>query len=109
MRKIKSKDEVIVITGKDKGKRGEVQTVLDDGRVVVSGVRLLKNYERANPQAGVAGGIVAREAPIQTSNVAIYNHETGKADRVGFAFVEKNGEQRKIRVFKSTKKAIDTD
>lgn len=109
MRKIKSKDEVIVLTGKDKGKRGEVQSVLDDGRVVVSGVKMLTNYEKANPQAGVAGGIVVREAPIQASNVAIFNRETGKADRVGFAFVEKNGERRKVRVFKSTKKTIDID
>lgn len=109
MRKIKSKDEVIVLTGKDKGKRGEVQSVLADGRVVVGGVKMLKHYDKPNPQAGVTGGIVAREAPIQASNVAIFNRETGKADRVGFAFVEKNGEKRKIRVFKSTKKAIDND
>ena len=109
MRKIKSKDEVIVLTGKDRGRRGEVQAVLADGRVVVSGVKMLKHYDKPNPQAGVAGGIVAREAPIEVSNVAIYNRATGKADRVGFAFVEKNGETRKVRVFKSTKQVIDID
>jgi large subunit ribosomal protein L24 len=85
MQKIKRDDEVIVLAGKDKGKRGTVRRVLDDNRVVVSGVNMIKKHTRPNPQAGVQGGIVEREAPIQVSNVAIFNSATNKADRVGFA------------------------
>ena len=107
MRKIKSKDEIIVITGKDKGKRGEVMQVLGDGRVVVAGVRIMKHYERPNPQTGAAGGIIDRAGPIEVSNVAIFNRETGKADRVGFSVVSEDGKAKKIRIFKSTKKPID--
>ncbi len=107
MRKIKSKDEVIVITGKDNGKRGEVTQVMSDGRVVVSGVRRLKHYEKPNPQTGATGGIIERDGPIDVSNVAIFNRETGKADRVGFSVIDDGGKQKKIRIFKSTKKPID--
>jgi large subunit ribosomal protein L24 len=107
MRKIKSKDEVIVITGKDKGKRGEVMRVLDDGRVVVSGVHRMTHYERPDPNTGRQGGLVEREGPIDVSNVAIFNRDTGKADRVGFSTVEEGGATKKIRIFKSTKKPID--
>jgi large subunit ribosomal protein L24 len=101
--KIKRDDEVIVLAGKDKGKRGKVRRVLDDNRLVVSGVNMVKKHTRPNPQAGVAGGIVEREAPIQVSNVAIFNPETSKADRVGF----KVEGERKIRIFKSSGEAID--
>ena len=103
MRKIKKSDEVIVITGRDKGKRGEVLTVRPDGRLVVSGVNVAKKHQRGNPNLGQPGGIVDKEAPIQASNVAIYNDETGKADRVGFRI---DG-GKKVRFFKSTKKPID--
>jgi large subunit ribosomal protein L24 len=103
MRKIKSKDEVIVITGRDKGRRGEVLTVRPDGRLVVSGINVAKKHQRGNPNTGQQGGIVDKEVPIQASNVAIYNNETGKADRVGFRV--ENG--KKVRYFKSTKKPID--
>ena len=72
MLKIKSEDEVIILAGKDKGKRGKVRRVLDDNRVLVSGVNMVKKHTKANPQAGVAGGIVENEAPIQISNVAIF-------------------------------------
>ena len=96
-------DEVIVLAGKDRGKRGKVRRVLDDSRVIVSGVNMVKKHTRPNPQAGVAGGIVEREAPIQVSNVAIFNPQTNKADRVGFRI---DGD-RKIRVFKSNGEAID--
>jgi len=102
MRKIKKSDEVIVITGRDKGKRGEVLTVRPDGRLVVSGVNVAKKHQRGNPNAGQPGGIVDKEAPIQASNVAIYNDETGKADRVGFRIED----GKKVRFFKSTKKTI---
>ena len=103
MRKIKSKDEVIVITGRDKGRRGEVLSVRPDGRLVVAGVNVAKKHTRGNPNAGQPGGILDKEVPIQASNVAIYNNETGKADRVGFRVED----GKKVRYFKSTKKTID--
>jgi large subunit ribosomal protein L24 len=103
MLKIKRDDEVIVIAGKDKGKRGKVVTVRDDGRLVVSGVNMIKKHTKPNPQAGVAGGIVEKEAPIQVSNVAIFNPQTEKADRVGFR-VEGD---KKVRFFKSNNALID--
>ena len=103
MRKIKRDDEVIVLTGKDKGKRGKVQSVLDEKRLLVTGVNIIKKHTRPNPQMGVAGGIVEKEAPIQVSNVAIFNPNTNKADRVGF----KVDGGSKVRVYKSTGEAID--
>jgi large subunit ribosomal protein L24 len=103
MLKIKRDDEVIVLAGKDKGKRGKVRRVLDNGKLIVTGVNMIKKHTRPNPQAGVQGGIVEREAAIQASNVAIYNAATSKADRVGF----KVDGERKVRVFKSTGEAID--
>lgn len=104
MRKIKSKDEVVVLTGRDKGQRGRVNRVLSDGRLIVSGVQMVKKHQKPNPQMGVAGGIIEKEAPIQVSNVAIYNPSTKKADRVGFKLLE---DGRKIRVFKSNGEAVD--
>lgn len=103
MRKIKQDDEVVVITGKDKGKRGKVRKVLEQ-RVVVSGINMMKKHQRANPQAGVAGGIIEKEAAIQISNVAIVNPATNKADRVGFR-VQEDG--KKVRIFKSSGEVID--
>lgn len=103
MAKIKRDDEVIVLTGKDKGKRGQVVQVRSDGRLIVSGVNIVKRHTKPNPQAGIQGGIVEREAPIQASNVAIFNPETQKADRVGFR-VEGD---KKVRFFKSNDKLID--
>lgn len=104
MRKIKRDDEVIVIAGKDKGARGRVNRVLPDGRLIVSGVQIIKKHQKPNPQLGVAGGIVEKEAPIQVSNVAIYNAASQKADRVGFKILE---DGKKIRVFKSSGEAVD--
>ncbi len=104
MYKIKRDDEVIILAGKDKGKRGKVRKVLDNNKVVVSGINMIKKHTKPNPQAGVAGGIVEKEAPIQVSNVAIFNPASGKADRVGF----KVEEGRKLRVFKSSGEAIDS-
>lgn len=103
MRKIKRDDQVVVIAGKDKGKRGSVISVLADERVVVAGVNIIKKHTKPNPNLGVAGGIVEKEAPVHVSNVAIVNPETQKADRVGFKV--ENG--KKLRVFKSNQKAID--
>ena len=102
MNKIKTGDQVIVTTGKNKGVVAKVLRVLGE-RLVVEGVSLIKKHVRPNPQKGVEGGIVTREAPIAASNVAIYNPATQKADRVGFK-VEKDGT--KTRVFKSSGEAI---
>ncbi len=104
MRKIKNNDEIIVIAGKDKGKRGKVVKVVDDSRVLVSGINMMKKHEKPNPMKGSAGGIVEKEAPIQVSNVAIFNGATGKADRVGFKV---NEDGTKVRIFKSNSEAID--
>jgi LSU ribosomal protein L24P len=104
MRKIKCNDEVVVITGRDKGKRGKVNRVLLDNRIIVSGVQMIKKHQKPNPQLNVPGGIVEKEAPIQISNIAIYNPSTQKADRVGFKVLEDGN---KIRVFKSNGEAID--
>ena len=103
MLKIKKDDEVVVIAGRDKGRRGDVLRVLKDGRLLVAGVNMVKKHTRANPNVGERGGIVDREAPIQASNVAIWNHEDERADRVGF----KIEDGKKVRVFKSSGKAIE--
>ena len=103
MRKIKNDDEIIVIAGKDKGKRGKVLNMLDGTRVLVSGINMIKKHQKPNPQAGVAGGIIEKEAPIQISNVAIFNPNTSKADRVGI----KVEDGKKFRVYKSSGEAID--
>lgn len=102
MRKIKREDEVIVIAGKDKGKRGKVTRVVDGSRVLVGGVNVAKKHQRPNPQLGVPGGIVEKEMPIQVSNVAIYNPQTKTADRVGF----KVEDGKKIRIYKSTGEVV---
>lgn len=104
MKKIKRDDEVIVIAGKDKGKRGKVLKVLEGNRVLVSGVQMVKKHQKPNPQLGQPGGIVEKEAPIQASNVAIFNATTSKADRVGFKVTE---DGKKVRIFKSSGEAVD--
>ena len=104
MLKIKSEDEVVVLAGKDKGKRGKVRKILDNNKVIVAGVNMVKKHTKPNPQAGVAGGIVEKEAPIQVSNVAIFNPATSKADRVGF----KVEGDTKVRIFKSSGEVIDS-
>jgi len=103
MLKIKKDDEVVVITGRDKGKRGDVLNVLDDGRLLVSGVNLVKKHQRPNPNLGQRGGIVEQEAPIQISNVAIWNDDEEKGDRVGIRVDDGS----KVRFFKSTGKVIE--
>jgi large subunit ribosomal protein L24 len=103
MSKIKRDDDVIVLAGKDKGKRGKVVKVQDNGRMIVTGINMIKKHTKPNPQAGVAGGIVEKEAPIQGSNVAIFNSATNKADRIGF----KIDGDKKVRIFKSTGEAVD--
>ncbi|WP_334131163.1 50S ribosomal protein L24 [Silanimonas lenta] len=103
MNRIRKGDRVVVITGKDKGKQGEIIRVAGD-RVVVANVNLVKRHTKANPQAGQAGGIVEREAPIHISNVMLFNPATGKGDRVGFKVLE---DGRKVRVFRSSGEAVD--
>ena len=102
--KIKKGDQVVVIAGKDKGKRGSVLSWLDEQHVVVEGVNRVKKHTRPNPMKGQAGGIIEKEMPIQISNVALFNPATQKADRVGFKTLE---DGRKVRVFKSNGENVD--
>lgn len=103
MKKIRRDDEIVVIAGKDKGKRGKVLKVLADDHVLVAGVNMIKKHTKPNPMAGIPGGIVEKEAPLHVSNVAIFNAETSKADRVGF----KVEEGKKVRIFKSNQQPVD--
>ncbi len=104
MEKIRKGDEVVVITGKDKGKRGTVLLRVDEEHLLVEGVNRAKKHVKPNPMKGVAGGIVDKDMPIHLSNVALFNHATKKADRVGFKTLE-NG--RKVRVFKSNGELVN--
>lgn len=104
MKKIKRDDEVIVIAGKDNGKRGRVNKVAKDGRLTVSGINVIKRHTKPNPMLGTPGGIIEKEAPIDASNVAIFNPTTNKADRVGFKVLE---DGKKVRVFKSNDELVD--
>jgi large subunit ribosomal protein L24 len=104
MEKIRKGDEVVVITGKDKGKRGTVVLRVDDEHVVVEGVNRAKKHVKPNPMKGVAGGIVDKDMPIHISNVALFNAATKKADRVGIKVLE---DGRKVRVFKSNGEQVD--
>lgn len=97
MRKIKRGDTVVVIAGRDKGKRGDVARVVDAEHVVVNGINTVKRHTRPNPMKNQPGGIVSKEMPIHVSNVAIWNPVTGKADRVGVRVL---GDGRKVRFFK---------
>ncbi|KRG43559.1 50S ribosomal protein L24 [Stenotrophomonas pictorum JCM 9942] len=101
--RIKKGDQVVVNTGKDKGKQGEVVRV-DGDRVIVANVNIVKRHTKPNPQAGVAGGVVEREASIHISNVNVLNPATGKGERVGFKVLE---DGRKLRVFRSSGEALD--
>ncbi|MGJ0492737.1 MULTISPECIES: 50S ribosomal protein L24 [Methylobacter] len=104
MQKIKQGDEVIVRTGKDKGKSGRVLKVLKDNKVLIEGINQVKKNQRPNPNAGISGGIIVKDMPINISNVGLYNPETKKADRVGFKFLE---DGKKVRYFKSTNEVVD--
>ena len=104
MEKIRKGDEVVVITGKDKGKRGTVLLRVGEDHVVVEGVNRAKKHVKPNPMKGVAGGIVDKDMPIHLSNVALFNHATKKADRVGIKVLE---DGRKVRVFKSNGELVN--
>ena len=97
-KRIVKNDDVVVISGKNKGRRGSVIEVRPDDRVVISGLNLVKKHVKPNPNAGQAGGILEREAPIHVSNVALYNPASSKADKVGFKITE---DGKKVRIFKS--------
>lgn len=103
MNKIKKGDKVIVITGRDKGKTGDVLQIMTDGRALVNDVNLVKKHTKPNPMAGTPGGILSKEAPIQLSNIAIFNPATNKADKVR---IEGEGND-KHRVFKSDGTKVD--
>ena len=105
MRRIRKDDEVIVIAGKDKGRRGKVTRVVENGeRVIVAGVNMIKRHTKPNPARNVAGGIIEREAAIHVSNVMLFNPVTKKGDRVGFRVLE---DGRKVRYFKSNNEVVD--
>ncbi len=104
MRKIKKGDDVIVLAGKDKGKRGTVLSITRDNRAYVEGVNMVKRHVKPNPMTGSPGGIIEKEAPIHISNIALFNPDTGKGDRVGIKILE---DGKKVRYFKSTGKQID--
>ena len=104
MQRIKKGDEVVVIAGKDKGRRGNVSRVLANGKLVVEGVNIARKHTRPNPQAGVAGGIVEQEKAIDPSNVMLFNPATSKGERVG---VRTLSDGRKVRFFKSNGEVVD--
>ena len=103
MNKIRKGDEVIVLTGRDKGKRGTVTLRKDDSHLVIDGINLVKKHAKPNPMKGVTGGIVEKSMPIHQSNVAIYNKASGKADRVGVKTLQ---DGTRVRVFKSSGEEI---
>lgn len=105
MYKIRKGDDVVVMTGKDRGKRGAVLRVLPEvGRLIVENVNIVKKHTKPNPQAGITGGIVEKEMPVDVSNVMLYNPQTKKGDRVGFRILE---DGRKVRIFKSNEEVVD--
>jgi large subunit ribosomal protein L24 len=104
MEKLRKGDDVIVTTGKDKGKRGTVLRRVDDEHVVVEGINRVKKHQRPNPMKGLPGGIIEKEMPIHVSNVAVFNPQTKKGDRIGIRVME---DGRKVRFFKSNGEMVD--
>jgi len=103
MNKIRSGDEVIAIAGRDKGRRGKVMQRIDDSKLLIEGINLVKKHAKPNPMKGITGGIMEKTMPIHQSNVAIFNGTTGKADRVGIKLLAGG---KKVRVFKSSGEEI---
>lgn len=103
MNKIRSGDEVIVIAGRDKGKRGKVAQRVDDSKLLVEGINIVKKHAKPNPMKGITGGIIEKTMPLHQSNVAIFNGVTGKADRVG---IKQLADGKKVRVYKSSGEEI---
>ncbi len=104
MRKIKKGDQVVIIAGKDKGKRGTVLSFAGEERLLVEGINLVRKHQKPNPNRGIDGGIIEKAMPIHCSNVALYNPATKKADRVGFRLL---ADGRKVRYFKATNEVVD--
>lgn len=104
MRKIRKGDDVIVIAGKDKGRRGTVLQVMVDDKLIIDGVNTVKKHQRPNPMKGTTGGIVEKSMPIHVSNVAVFNPATQKADRIGIKMLE---DGRKVRFFKSNGEVLE--
>lgn len=104
MNRIRQGDEVVIISGKDKGRRGNVIRVYDDERVLVEGVNIARKHQKPNPNAGVPGGIIEKEMPLDISNVMVFNPTADKGDRVGIRFLE---DGRKVRYFKSNDEVLD--
>jgi large subunit ribosomal protein L24 len=102
MNRIRKGDQVVVIAGKDKGKKGDVIRVAGD-KIVVSNINIIKRHTKPNPQAGQPGGVIEREAPIHISNVMLFNPASGKGERVAFKVLE---DGRKLRVFRSSGEAV---
>jgi large subunit ribosomal protein L24 len=104
MRKIRKGDQVVVITGRDKGKRGSVLSTPSETKLVVEGVNIAKKHQKPSPMKGISGGIVEKAMPIEISNVALFNPSTNKGDKVGFRLL---ADGRKVRFFKSTNEVVD--
>ncbi|MFN4262812.1 MAG: 50S ribosomal protein L24 [Thioalkalivibrionaceae bacterium] len=104
MKKIRSGDEVIVITGRDRGRRGQVVRILPNDRVVVQNVNMVKKHQRPNPQAGVAGGIIEKESSIHVSNVMVVDPSVNKGSRIGFKTLE---DGRKVRVYRVSGEVVE--
>ncbi len=104
MRKIKKGDSIVVITGKDKGKRGAVLRVIDDNHVLIEGANRVRKHQKPNPMKGTTGGIVDKEMPMHVSNIAIFNPTTQKADRVG---VKQLDDGRRVRIYRSNGEMLD--
>ena len=104
MRKIKKGDNVVIITGKDKGKRGSVLRVIDDNHVLIEGANRVRKHQKPNPMKGTTGGIVDKEMPMHVSNIAIFNPTTQKADRVG---VKQLDDGRRVRIYRSNGEMLD--
>lgn len=104
MRKVKKGDDVIVIAGKDKGKRGTVARLIGPDRLIIENINIIKRHVKPNPARGISGGIVEKEAALHISNIALFNPVTKKADRVGFRIL---ADGRKVRFFKSNNEVVD--
>jgi large subunit ribosomal protein L24 len=104
MQRIRQGDDVVVIAGRDKGKRGSVLRVMPDGRIVVADINMVKRHTKPNPNRGVTGGIIEKEMPLDPSNIMLFNSQTSKGDRIGFKTLE---DGRKVRYFKSTNEVVD--
>jgi large subunit ribosomal protein L24 len=107
MEKIKKGDDVVVITGRDKGKRGTVATRVDKSHWIVEGINRAKKHTKPNPMKGITGGIADKDMPIHISNIALFNPQTQKADRVGIKTIGDGADARKVRFFKSNGEVVD--